>query len=111
MLDLPFIIDEPDCIFRQIFEEYLRSRNITLDHTIKLWSIPTIKNLVKNDVGITYLPSFTVEKELKTGELCKIETAIDHQKLTAVCAHHKNKWISPLMKLFIQLATNHKILI
>ena len=107
--DLPFIIDEPDCIFRQIFEEYLGSRNITLDHTIELWSIPTIKNLVKNDVGITFLPSFTVEEELKNGELCKIKTAIDDQKLTAVCAHHKNKWVSPLMKLFIQLATNSKL--
>ncbi len=109
-IDLPFIIDEPDCIFRQIFEKYLRSLNITLDHTIELWSIPTIKNLVKNDVGITYLPSFTVEKELQSGELCKIKTAIDNQKLTAVCAHHKNKWISPLMRLFIQLATNNKVL-
>lgn len=104
--NLPFIIDEPDCIFRQIFEEYLKSRSITLDHTIELWSIPTIKNLVKNDVGISYLPSFTVEEELKNGELCKIKTAIDSRKLTAVCAHHKNKWVSPLMKLFIQLATN-----
>ncbi|MDF2511598.1 MAG: LysR family transcriptional regulator [Herbinix sp.] len=108
-LDLPFIIDEPDCIFRQIFEDYLSSRNITLDHTIELWSIPTIKNLVKNDVGISYLPSFTVEEELKNGELCKIKTALDDQKLTAVCAHHKNKWVSPLMKLFIQLATNNKL--
>lgn len=107
--DVPFIIDEPDCIFRQIFENYLLSRNITLDHTIELWSIPTIKNLVKNDVGITFLPSFTVQEELENGELCKIKTAIDDQKLIAVCAHHKNKWVSPLMKLFIQITTNSKL--
>lgn len=105
-LDLPFIIDEPDCIFRQIFEDYLNARSITLDHTIELWSIPTIKNLVKNDLGVSYLPSFTVKEDIENGELCKIETAIDNQKLIAVCAHHKNKWVSPLMKLFIQLATS-----
>lgn len=105
-MDLPFIIDEPDCIFRQIFEDYLSSRNITLDHTIELWSIPTIKNLVKNDLGISYLPSFTVKEDIDNGELCKIDTLIDDQKLVAVCAHHKSKWVSPLMKLFIQLATS-----
>lgn len=105
-MDLPFIIDEPDCIFRQIFEDYLGSRDITLDHTIELWSIPTIKNLVKNDLGVSYLPSFTVKEDIENGELCKIKTLLDDQKLIAVCAHHKNKWVSPLMKLFIQLATS-----
>lgn len=107
-LNLPFIIDEPDCIFRQIFEDYLSSRNITLDHTIELWSIPTIKNLVKNDLGISYLPSFTVKEDIEKGDLCKIETAIDNEKLIAVCAHHKNKWVSPLMKLFIQLTAGQE---
>lgn len=104
-LEIPFIIDEPTCIFRQLFERYLNEKNIILDHTIELWSIPTIKNLVKNDVGISYLPEFTVENELKTGDLCKIKTDIDNKTITAVCGHHKNKWISPLMKLFIDLIT------
>ncbi len=57
-LPVPFIINEPNCIFRQIFEEYLRKKSIVLDHTIELWSIPTIKNLVKNDVGVSFLPRF-----------------------------------------------------
>jgi Transcriptional regulator len=108
-MDLAFIIDEPDCIFRQIFEDYLKSKNIKLDHEIELWSIPTIKNLVMNDVGITFLPTFTVENELRSGELCKIKTELDKQKLVAVCAHHKNKWVSPLMKLFIQIVTSSNL--
>ena len=88
-------------IFRQIFEQYLREKNIILDHTIELRSIPTIKNLVKNNVGISYLPTFTVEEELGTGELEAIHTDIGDKTITAVCAHHKNKWLSPLMQLFI----------
>ena len=90
-------------IFRQIFEQYLREKNIILDHTIELWSIPTIKNLVKNNVGVSFLPEFPVTEELNHGELVKIPTAISGTKITAVCAHHKNKWVSPLMQLFISL--------
>ena len=45
------IINEPNCIFPADFEQYLRDKSIILDHTIGLWGIPTIKNLIKNNVG------------------------------------------------------------
>lgn len=108
-IPLPFIINEPNCIFRQMYEEYIRSRAILMDHTIELWSIPTIKNLVKSDVGITYLPRFAVQEELERGELVEIENAIEYPYIHAVCAHHKNKWLSPLMQLFIDICKEHSI--
>lgn len=100
-LQIPLIIDEPNCIFRQIFEAYLKRNAIILDHTIELGSISTIKNLVMNDVGISFLPRYTVEKELMDGSLAAIPTNIEHREISAVCAYHKNKWMSPLMKLFM----------
>lgn len=102
-ISLPLIINEPNCIFRQIFEQYLRDKAIQLDHTIELWSIPTIKNLVKNNTGISFLPRFAVLDELERGELTEISTDILNVRISAVCGHHKNKWISPAMELFIRL--------
>ncbi len=102
-IPIPFIINEPNCIFRQIFEKYLREKSILLDHTIELWSIPTIKNLVCNNVGVSFLPRFAVQEELDSGELVEIQTEIANATISAVCAHHKNKWVSPLMQLFIDL--------
>lgn len=107
VLSLPLVINEPNCIFRQMFEEYLREKSIRLGHTIELWSIPTIKNLVASGVGITYLPLFTVQEELKTEVLKEIGTGMEEPAITAVCGHHKNKWISPLMQLFIDLCKEH----
>ncbi|MDO4276315.1 MAG: LysR family transcriptional regulator [Eubacteriales bacterium] len=107
-LDIPFIINEKNCIFRQIFEQYLREKSIVLDHTIELWSIPTIKNLVKNNMGISFLPKFAVEEELHTGELAEIPTGLEDIQISAVCGHHKNKWISPAMELFLNLIKVHK---
>ena len=100
---MPFIINEKNCIFRQIFERYLNERAIKMSHTIELWSIPTIKNLVMNDMGVTFLPKFTVQRELDRGELKEIPVALDNDEISAVCAHHKNKWISPSMRLFMDL--------
>lgn len=109
-LPLPFIIDEPDCIFRQIFEEYLQRKKIRLDHTIELWSIPTIKNLVAGGLGISFLPRFTVEEDLAAGRLAEIaldEAFLPTAQINAVCGLHKNKWVSPLMQLFIDLCQKH----
>ena len=106
-IPVPFIINEPTCVFRQIFEQYLREKSILLDHTIELWSIPTIKNLVKNDVGVSYLPRFSVQEELDDGSLVEIPTELADTTITAVCGHHKNKWLSPLMQLFIDLCRSN----
>lgn len=106
-IPLPLIINEQACIFRQIFEQYLQKKSILLDHTIELWSIPTIKNLVKSSVGISYLPTFSVEKELKTGELVEIKTELADTRISAVCGYNSNKWVSPAMELFTQLVQNN----
>lgn len=107
-IPVPFIINEPSCIFRQIFEAYLREKSIVLDHTIELWSIPTIKNLVASHVGVSYLPRFAVQEELAGGTLVELPTDLVGREISAVCGHHKNKWISPLMQLFIDLCRESK---
>ena len=56
--------------------------------------------------GITFLPEFSVREELARRELAEIPVAMEKKSITAVCAHHRNKWVSPLMRLFISLACN-----
>lgn len=104
-IPLPLITNEPNSVFRQLFESYLRRESIRFDHTIELWSVPTIKVMLKSNVGISCLPEIVVKDELKSGELAKIRSGIDGTKITAVCAYHKNKWVSPLMQKFIDLCS------
>ena len=103
IIAVPFIINEQNCIFRQMFEQYLKAKAIQVDHTIELWSIPTIKKLVISNLGISFLPKFTVQEELERGELVEIPTEITRNHISAICGHVKSKWISPLMKEFINL--------
>ncbi len=101
-LPLPLVVGEPDCIFRQTIEEYLRQKSLLLGHNIELWSIPTIKKLVASGVGVSFLPRFAVAAELAAGQLVElpVSTELAAKRVRAVCAQHKNKWQSPLMKLF-----------
>lgn len=97
-----FIINEPQCVYRQLFETALRQRGITLDNTIELWSIESIKRCVASNLGISFLPRFTVERELLTGELQALPFADVPLTITALYAHHAGKWVSPAMTLFMQ---------
>lgn len=106
-ISIPFVINEPKCIFRQIFEKNCEHETIEIRHTVELGSIPSIINLVENDFGMTYLPSFTLENKLKNKQLIKIPTNEDNTDLNPVIAYHRNKASNPLMNLFIELAQKH----
>jgi DNA-binding transcriptional LysR family regulator len=102
-----FFVNEPKCVFREIFFGYLKRMNIVLDSTIELGSIETIRKSVANNLGVSYLPRFIVEDELGSGVLR--ELPMDHaDEVIRVCyATRKNKWISPAMDLFIRLVQEH----
>lgn len=101
--EVTFVIDDCHSIYKEIFEEYLKNKNILLSNTLELWSIETIKRCAASNLGVACLPTFTAEKELTTGTLIELDTELSSRKITALCAYHKNKWISPGMELFIQL--------
>lgn len=97
-----FIINEPQCIFRQRFEGLLRQRQITLENTIELWSIESIKQCVMANLGISFLPRFAVERELSTGALIELPFCEEPESITALCAHHAGKAVSPAMRVFME---------
>ena len=97
------VTDEPDSIFRRRLEAYLRARDITLDATLELWSIETIKRCVMSNLGFTYLPRFAAQEELKDGRLIELAAPISGVRFPTLCARHKNRWVTPAMELFIAL--------
>lgn len=103
-LPVSLVINEPQCMFRLVFESTLRQRNISLRGTIELVSIESIRNCVAAGLGVSYLPRFCVEDELRRGVLCELPFATPRHSLRAVCAWHANKALSPALRLFTTLA-------
>ena len=97
------VINEKRSIYREHIEGLFKRHRITVAGTVELWSIEAIKMSVASNLGISYLPRFCVERELRDGTLLELESPPPVPEVTAVCVHHKNKRLTPAMELFIGL--------
>mgnify|MGYP000849835725 CR=1 FL=1 len=100
---LCLLTDDCKSIFFVMFAQYLSAKDIVMDNIVELNSIEAIKRSVASNLGVAVLPRFTVAAELEAGVLQEMTTAMPVTKITAVFAHHKNKWVSPAMERFIAL--------
>lgn len=73
---------------------------------IELSSINTIKNCVESNIGISYLPRFTVEQELREGTLQELVLTETPQMITPLCGYHAGKCVTPAMEVFIDCMRN-----
>ena len=105
-IDLGFISNGPKCLFRQTFESIIQERNISIDNMIELSSINTIKNCVESNIGISYLPRFTVEKELQEGSLQELAFTDAPHMIKPLCGYHAGKCVTPAMEVFIDCMRN-----
>lgn len=101
--NLSMISSEPHSSYQKVITDYLTEKDIILNQTMEMWSIDAVKKSVINNLGISYLPMFAVEEELKSGTLIQIKTELDDKLYYSFCSYHQNKWMSPPMELFLQL--------
>ncbi|MDR1471125.1 MAG: LysR family transcriptional regulator [Synergistaceae bacterium] len=101
------ISNDKNCISQEIFDQYLRDRKIHIENVIELCSVAAIKHSVISDIGVAFLPYFAVEEELESGRLIELPTNLRQKNISAICAYHKNKWVSPAIELFLRLVDEY----
>lgn len=104
--NLPLILTGPDCCYRKLFERELLAHNIEPKIILATGSVPVIKMSTLSGLGACVLPKLAVEKELKNGELTRLNYPVDCP-IYAQLLHHKDKWISPRLQSFIDIAAMH----
>lgn len=101
--DICLLTMDKNSLYHKVFNEYLRNSDISLNGEMELVSTEAIKRSVIGNIGVSYLPRFTVLDELEQGIIRELPTLVQNGKIGAVCSYHKNKWITPAMDLFIRL--------
>lgn len=99
--------DDYENICRNKILAILNNQHIKPRNILELSSFEAIKRSVSNNIGFSYVPSFIIEEELKEGQLKELSIGLPEDIITVLCVHHKNKWVTPAMSLFMQLTREH----
>lgn len=103
-----FLFLEEKCCFRIVFDKYVREKEIKSKNQIETQNVEIIKQYIQRGLGISVLPHYVIQEELKVGKLKRIPIETEENYI-AYMLYNKNKTISPAMSKFIELV-NTKII-
>ncbi len=102
--DCNIIVSEKGCGYRNLFEQSLNDAGVTPKSIMEMGSIQSIKQLIMSGLGITLLPKIAAQEELKRNELIELHWWEDSFYLTTQMVYHRNKWVSRVLRAFINLS-------
>ncbi|TVT28925.1 LysR family transcriptional regulator [Salinicoccus cyprini] len=95
------------CDYRTAFEEMLLKIGVETKRRLELGDIEAIKQCVMADLGVAMIPEVVVRKEIQEGRIRKLDWEGNDLDIVIQMFWHKNKWISPALKAFIDVAHEH----
>lgn len=101
------LFTEKECTYRQELNTYLKSKNFCPTNILETGSVEAIKKCIKNGLGVSYLPYYSIEEEVQN-KVFKAKVYDSGVKLYTQLAYHKNKWINPALKALIDLSIENK---
>jgi DNA-binding transcriptional LysR family regulator len=94
--------------YRQALENECAKQNFYLHIALELANTDVIIRLVKDNLGITYLPEYAVKQALKEHELVAVPIIDCNIEVWAQLFYHKNRWLSEPMLDFIKEIENYE---
>ncbi|MGI6005993.1 MAG: LysR family transcriptional regulator [Ruminococcus sp.] len=98
LLSCPFILTEKRMSYRRLLDEELARRSLEIQPVLEIGRTDLICTLVAQDIGITFLPDYVTEKEVKEGKLFRLAVDDFDIEIWKQLLHHRDKWVSPQMK-------------
>ena len=104
VLRFPFFLTEKDASYRHMLEQYLASINRSVKPFLEIGNTEFIIHMLLKNTGISFLPKFTVQRELQQKQLTAINVRGFQMQTWRQIFHHKNKWVTREMQEFLRLA-------
>ena len=106
-----FILTEPTCGYRAVIAHEFLKLGYKLDPVMWFDNAEAIKECVKNNMGISFLPKIAAEADISAGKLKQLDVRQGFDKrIQLQLVMHKDKWLSPALKEFIAALKNSFLL-
>lgn len=104
VLRFSFFLTEKDASYRHMLEQYLASINRSVKPFLEIGNTEFIIHMLLKNTGISFLPKFTVQRELQQKQLTALNVRGFQMQTWRQIFYHKNKWVTREMQEFLRLA-------
>lgn len=102
ILNAPLYLTERNANYRQALEQELSLRKQTLSPVLECSDTAFIKKMLKTGKGLSYLPLFVVEKDIKEGKIAKLDVKDIDITMYRQVFYHANKYMTKEMEKFVE---------
>ncbi|MGN7331389.1 LysR family transcriptional regulator [Bacillus altitudinis] len=106
-LDEQRLLLTEDCDYRYAFEHSLTQTGAKPRSKLELADVEAIKKCVMAGLGIAVLPEISIKREITEGHMIKINWMGPCLTTKIQLFWHKNKWMSPALKAFVDLTEEY----
>ncbi|MGE6668579.1 LysR family transcriptional regulator [Paenibacillus xylanexedens] len=104
-----FLLTEKNCSYRTYFDQSITKKGADALTELEFHSVEAIKQCVAAGLGIALLPEMALKKELSDGEVVALPWDLSDISFSAQMLWHREKWISPSMAAFMEVAKSELI--
>lgn len=89
------LLPEGYCGYPMELKNLLEKRGVKANTIMQFGSLESIKQCIKNGLGVSLLPKIAVEEEIKRGEIVNLAYNGPNISIQAQMLLHRDKWLSP----------------
>lgn len=102
LMSEPFILTEKGMSYRRLMDEKLAEMSLEIQPVLEIGSTRQISSLVKQGLGVSYLPDYVTAKEKAAGAIVYLDVHDFEIEVWKQLLYHRDKWVSPQMSSVLQ---------
>jgi len=106
LADQPIFLAKADCGYRMVFEQMLTEAKVTPQTVLEFSSLEMLRTSLTVGHGVAMIPETSVGLAVARGELSILPWEEDPLETAILMIRHKEKWLSPTLQAFMDIARN-----
>lgn len=98
------VLSAADCSYRKMFEHLLAEAGVHVAAGVEFSSAAALRGCIMSGLGVSILPELAVRHDLDAGRLALLSWAGPVLETAVLMLRHKDKWLSPPLAAFMDLA-------
>lgn len=108
VLEYPLLLTESGLSYRKIFEDYLANEGLRVNPILETGRTDIIVKYVEKEMGISFLPDFTIEKAIRKKSLKVLNVKNFDLTIHKQLIYRKEKWLSHSFKILLEFLDQHE---